>query len=113
MNATTVRPVDEKLPTPHMFGVLRMAMLLQRVAHSPSALAAREVLETAPGCSAATTSARWHRAWRSTSLPWRSTTSAWPVPIGRVVVRGGRLVSVDLPRLVERQRRLGRELLRA
>lgn len=126
----------------HLLGEVRLAMLLQRVAHGPvkgpSAMGAREVLEIAtrggaqvlgrddigalaPGMAADIV---------SFPLDGVATAGALHDPLaalvfchvprvkhsivnGRVVVRDGELASVDLPVLVERHNRLARALAEA
>ncbi|MBX3608222.1 MAG: 8-oxoguanine deaminase [Piscinibacter sp.] len=115
----------------HLLAEARLALLLQRVAHGPSALSARETLEIAtrggaqvlnrddigrlaPGCSA---------DLASVPLDEIGLAGAGHDPLaalffchvprvrhtvvgGRVVVRDGQLVPIDLPRLLERHNRL-------
>ncbi|WP_128002154.1 8-oxoguanine deaminase [Piscinibacter defluvii] len=126
----------------HLLGEARLALLLQRVAHGPvagpSALTAREVLEIAtlggarvlnrddigalaPGMSADLV---------TVPLDEIGLAGAGHDPLaalffchvprvkhnvvaGRVVVRDGRLTTVDLPRLIERHQRLARSLVAA
>ena len=119
-----------------MLGEARQALLLQRVGHGPAALTAREALEIATlGGAAGARPRRYRRLgpeWPPTSSPSTSATSAFagahhdPVAAllfcaparaaltvidGRIVVREGRLVTMDLPVLVERHNRLARDLV--
>jgi cytosine/adenosine deaminase-related metal-dependent hydrolase len=124
----------------HMFGEARLALLLQRVAHGPvkgpSALTAREVLEIAtrggaqvlgrddigvlaPGMAADVVGVPLDEigvagaghdplaALFFCHVP----RVAWSVVGGRVVVRDGRLVTLELPRLIERHNRLAAQLV--
>ena len=126
----------------HMLGEARLAMLLQRVAHGPvkgpSALTAREVLEIAtlggaqvlgrddigalaPGMAAdivgipldeiGLTGA--HHDPLAALLFCHVPRVKLSVVQGRVVVRDGRLTTVELPRLIERHNRLAGELAQA
>ena len=126
----------------HMLGEARLAMLLQRVAHGPvkgpSALTARETLEIAtlggaqvlnrddigalaPGMAAdvvgiplneiGLTGA--HHDPLAALLFCHVPRVALNVVQGRVVVRGGELTTVELPRLIERHNRLAAELAAA
>ena len=119
----------------HLLGEARQAMLLQRVGHGPAAMTAREALEIAtlggaqvlgrddigalaPGMSADfvafdVTGVNHAGAQLDpvASLVFCTPGSAaLSVVDGRVVVRDGRLVNVDLPVLLERHRKLARDL---
>jgi 8-oxoguanine deaminase len=120
----------------HLLGEARLALLLQRVAHGPAALSAREVLEIAtrggaqvlnrddigvlaPGMSADLV---------TVPLDEIGLAGAGHDPLaalffchvprvrhnivnGRFVVRDGELATVDLPRLLERHNRLAAQLV--
>ena len=123
----------------HMLGEARMAMLLQRVAHGPvkgpSAMSARQALELgtlggarvlnrddigalAPGMSADLITIPLHTIGFAGALHDPVAALMFcqvprvqhSIVNGRVVVRDGELVTVDLPRLIERHNRLAREL---
>jgi cytosine/adenosine deaminase-related metal-dependent hydrolase len=122
----------------NMLGEARQAMLLQRVGLGPSAMTARQALELAtiggarvlgrddigslaPGMAAdlaafdlrgPDTAGALHdpAAALVFCAPARS---SWVVINGRVVVEGGRLVTVDLRSVVERHNRLSLELVSA
>lgn len=120
----------------HLLAEARLGLLLQRVAFGATAMGAREMLEIAtlggarvlgrsdigalaPGMACDFTSVRLDEAGLAGAegdpvaallfcqVPRVHTT----VVQGRVLVRGGELVAVELPRLVERHRRLARQLL--
>jgi 8-oxoguanine deaminase len=120
----------------HLLGELRMAMLLQRVAHGPAALTARDVLEMAPhgGAQVLNRDDIGHLApgmsadLVTTPLNDNGIASALHDPVaalvfcqvprvqhsivnGRVGVRNGELATLDLPRLIERHNRLAREVV--
>jgi cytosine/adenosine deaminase-related metal-dependent hydrolase len=120
----------------HMFGELRMAMLLQRVAHGPAALTARDVLEMAtrggaqvlnrddighlaPGMSADLITVPLGDIGIAGALHDPVAALVFchvprvrhSIVNGRVVVRDGELATLDLPRLIERHNRLARELV--
>ncbi len=124
----------------HMLGELRMAMLLHRVAHGPvkgpSALGAREVLEMAtrggaqvlgrddvghlaPGMAADIVTVPLDDIGMAGALhdPLAALVFCQVPRVkhsivnGRVVVRDGRLTTVDLPIVIERHNRLARELV--
>lgn len=124
----------------HMLGELRMAMLLQRVAHGPvkgpSALTARETLEIAtrggaevlnrddighlaPGMAADIVSVPLDEIGMAGALhdPLAALMFchvprvAHSIVNGRVVVRDGQLTTVDLPRVIERHNRLAAALV--
>ncbi|HMO45259.1 MAG TPA: 8-oxoguanine deaminase [Rubrivivax sp.] len=124
----------------HMLGEARLALLLQRVAHGPvkgpSALSAREVLEMAtrggaqvlgrddigalaPGMSADVATVPLGDVGMAGALhdPLAALFFCHvprvrhTVVNGRVVVRDGRLATIDLPRHVERHNRLAAMLL--
>ncbi len=123
----------------HMLGEMRMAMLLQRVAHGPvdgpAALGAREALEIAtrggatvlnrddighlaPGMAADVVSVALDDIAFAGALHDPLAALAFcQVPRvkhnivdGRVVVRDGQITTVDLPRLIERHNRLAAAL---
>jgi cytosine/adenosine deaminase-related metal-dependent hydrolase len=122
----------------NMLGEARQAMLLQRVGLGPSAMTARQALELAtiggarvlgrddigslaPGMAAdlaafdlrgPDTAGALHDPVAALVFcaPARS---SWVVINGRVVVEGGRLVTVDLRSVVERHNRLSLELVSA
>ena len=112
----------------HLLGEARLALLPQRVAHGPvdgaQAMMAREVLEIATRGGARVlgrddvgvplddvgVAGALHdpvAALRFCHVP----KVGFSVVRGRVVVRDGELVTVDLPRLLERHHRLARELV--
>ena len=124
----------------HLLGEARLALLLQRVAHGPvkgpSALTAREVLEMAtlggarvlhrddigalaPGMSADLVTIPLDDVGVAGALhdPLAALFFCHvprvrhSVVNGRVVVRDGQIVTVDLPRVLERHNRLARELV--
>jgi cytosine/adenosine deaminase-related metal-dependent hydrolase len=124
----------------HMLGEARLALLLQRVAHGPikgpSALTAREVLELAtlggarvlgrddigalaPGMAADIVTipldeiglAGAHHDPLAALFFCHVPRVQHNIVHGRVVVRDGRLQTVDLPVLLERHNRLARELV--
>ncbi len=124
----------------HMLGEARLALLLQRVAHGPikgpSALTAREVLELAtlggarvlgrddigalaPGMAADIVTipldeiglAGAHHDPLAALFFCHVPRVQHSIVHGRVVVRDGRLQTVDLPVLLERHNRLARELV--
>jgi len=126
----------------HLLGEARLALLLQRVAHGPvkgpSALTAREVLEIAtlggakvlnrddigalaPGMAADIVTIPLDDIGLAGALhdPLAALFFCHVPRVkhsivnGRVVVRDGRLASVDLPRLVERHNRLAKQLAEA
>ncbi len=112
----------------------RMALLLQRVVHGADAMAAREALEIAtlggarvlgrsdlgslePGKRADI--AIWDMRGIEAAGAWDPVAAlvlCGPTRVrelfveGRQVVRGGRIVTIDLPRVLERQRALARRL---
>ncbi|ETX29223.1 8-oxoguanine deaminase [Roseivivax isoporae] len=114
----------------------RMAMLLQRVAHGPGAMSAREALrlttrggaevlgrddlgQVVPGMRADL--ALWDLTGAESAGSWdpAALLLAGPMRVrdlfveGRQVVRDGHLATLDLPRVLERQRDLARGLARA
>jgi cytosine/adenosine deaminase-related metal-dependent hydrolase len=122
----------------HLLGEARQAMLLQRVGHGPAAMTAREALEIAtvggakvlgrddigalaPGMSADFV------AFDMSALGYAGAGHdpvaalvfctpgqvALSVINGKVVVRDGRLLPVELPVLLERHRALARDLIEA
>ena len=124
----------------HMLGEARLALLLQRVAHGPirgpSALTAREVLELAtlggarvlgrddigtlaPGMAADIVTipldeiglAGAHHDPLAALFFCHVPRVQHSIVHGRVVVRDGRLQTVDLPRLLERHNRLAQALV--
>ena len=126
----------------HMLGEARLALLLQRVAHGPvkgpSALSAREVLEIAtlggakvlnrddigalaPGMAADIVTiplddiglAGAHHDPLAALFFCHVPRVRHSIVNGRVIVRDGRLATVELPRLIERHNRLARELVEA
>ena len=121
----------------HMLGEARQAMLLQRVASGPSAMSARQALELAtvggarvlnrddigslaPGMAAdfAAFDLRGLNFSGASHDPVAALLFCSPAQVswsainGRIVVRKGRLTTVDLPVVLERHRRLARELVR-
>ena len=122
----------------HMLGEARMAMLLQRVQHGPAAMGAREMLEIAtlggakvlnrddigalaPGMAADIVTIPLNDIGLAGALhdPLAALLFCQvprvqhSVVNGRVVVRDGRLTTIDLPVLVERHNALARELVEA
>lgn len=120
----------------HMLSEARAAMLLQRVGFGPQALTARQALELATRGGAqvlgrddigalAPDMAADFAAYRLSQIAFAgalhdplaalvfcsSVNADWVVINGRVVVREGHLITVDLPRLLERHNRLAVELL--
>ena len=120
----------------HLVAEARQAMLLQRVGHGPRAMSAREALELAtiggaavlgrddigalaPGMSAdfaafdlAAVGFAGARHDPVAALVFCAPARvAWSVIDGRVVVREGRLVTLDLQPHLERHNRLARELV--
>ncbi len=123
----------------HMLGEVRLALLLQRVAHGsvsgPSAMTAREVLEIAtrggaqvlgrddigvlaPGMAADVVTVRLDEIGMAGALhdPLAALffchvpRVAHSIVNGRVVVRDGQLATLDLPRLIERHNALAARL---
>jgi len=122
----------------HLLAEARNALLLQRVAHGPSAMGAREALEIAtrggaevlmrddigqlaPGMAADLAIYRLDDVAQAGAqhdplaalLLGQPPRAAYTVVNGRVVVREGRLATVDLRQLVRHHNRLARELLEA
>ncbi len=122
----------------HALAEARQALLLQRVAHGPAAMTARDALELAtlggaavlgrddigalaPGMAAdfvafdlATVGFAGALCDPVAALVFCAPPAvAWSVVDGRVVVREGRLVTLDLPPHLERHNRLARELAAA
>lgn len=120
----------------HMLNEARTAMLLQRVGFGPQALTARQALELATRGGAqvlgrddigalAPDMAADFAAYRLSQIAFAgalhdplaalvfcsSVNADWVVINGRVVVKEGHLVTVDLPRLLEQHNRLAAELL--
>lgn len=120
----------------HMLNEARTAMLLQRVGFGPQALTARQALELATRGGAqvlgrddigalAPDMAADFAAYRLSQIAFAgalhdplaalvfcsSVNADWVVINGRVVVREGHLMTVDLPCLLERHNRLAAELL--
>jgi 8-oxoguanine deaminase len=120
----------------HMLGEARQAMLLQRVGFGPDAMSARQALELAtlggakvlgrddigalaPGMSADLVLFRLDQLGYAGALhdPLAALVFCTPSTVdcsiidGRVVVRDGRLVTVELEPLVERHNRLAAELM--
>jgi 8-oxoguanine deaminase len=120
----------------NMIAEARQAMLLQRVASGPAAMTAREALELAtrggakvlnrddigalaPEMAADLVAFRLDQVGLAGALHdpvaalifGAATSVAWSVINGRVVVRDGRIVTIDLPRVLERHNRLARELV--
>ena len=120
----------------HMLGEARQALLLQRVAGNPAAMSAREILEIAtrggaailgrddigvlaPGMAADIVAFRLDEIGFSGALhdPVAALVlcapayAAFTMVNGRVVVRDGRLTTVDVPTLVERHNRLAIALI--
>jgi cytosine/adenosine deaminase-related metal-dependent hydrolase len=119
----------------HLLGEARQAMLLQRVGHGPAAMTAREALEIAtlggagvlgrddigalaPGmaCDAVAFDTRGIAHAGAGHDPVAALVFCTPanaalaVVGGRTVVRGGQLLTLDLPPHLETHRRLAREL---
>ncbi len=122
----------------HMLGEARIAMLLQRVQHGPAAMSAREMLEIAtlggakvlnrddigalaPGMAADIVTIPLNEIGLAGALhdPLAALLFCQVPRVqhsivnGRVVVRDGRLTTVDLPVLVERHNALARRLVEA
>ncbi len=120
----------------HLLGEARLALLLQRVAHGPAALTARDVLDIAtlggarvlgrddigalaPGMAADIVGVPLDRIGLAGALhdPLAALflchvpRVAFNVVAGRIVVREGRLTTVELPTLIERHNRLSRRLV--
>jgi 8-oxoguanine deaminase len=120
----------------HMFGELRMAMLLQRVGHGPAVLSARDVLQMAtrggaqvlnrddighlaPGMSADLVTVPLNDIGIAGALHDPVAALVFchvprvrhSIVNGRVVVRDGELATLDLPLLIERHNRMARELV--
>jgi cytosine/adenosine deaminase-related metal-dependent hydrolase len=121
----------------HLLAEARQAMLLQRVGFGPAAMSARQALEVAtlggaqvlnrddigalaPGMAAdfvafdlrgVSTAGAGHDPVAALVF-CTPPAVAWSVINGRVVVREGRLATVDLPVVLERHNRLARELCR-
>jgi len=120
----------------HMLGEARQAMLLQRVAHGPTAITARETLavatrggarvlgrddigQLAPGMAADFVAFDTRRLGFAGSgydpvaalLFCTPATVSLSVIDGRVVVRDGRLLTVDLARVISRHNRFACELV--
>lgn len=120
----------------HMLNEARTAMLLQRVGFGPQALTARQALELATRGGAqvlgrddigalAPDMAADFAAYRLSQIAFAgalhdplaalvfcsSVNADWVVINGRVVVKEGHLVTLDLPRLLEQHNRLAAELL--
>ena len=118
-----------------LVGEARMAMLLQRVARGADAMSAREALEIATlggarvlgrsDCGSIEVGKRadiavWDVSGVDSAGSWDPVALllAGPPRVrdlfveGRSVVRGGRMVTIDLPLVVERQNRLARALMR-
>ena len=121
----------------HMLAEVRQAMLLQRVGYGPSAMTAREALEIAtlggaavlgrddigalaPGMAADfvafdLSSVGFAGAWHdpvAALVFCASVGAAHSVVNGRVVVRDGRLTTIELPVVIERQNKLASALVR-
>ncbi|MDQ0469840.1 8-oxoguanine deaminase [Labrys wisconsinensis] len=121
----------------HLLGEARQAMLLARVGHGPADMTARQALEIAtrggaavlnrddigvlaPGMAADLVAFDLRTPGFAGAghdpvaalVFCAPATVAWSVIDGRVVVREGRLATVDLPVLVERHNRLARRLVR-
>ena len=112
----------------------RMAMLLQRVANGADAMSAREALEIAtlggaqvlgrPDCGALVVGMRadiavWDMRWIEAAGAWDPVAAlilCGPTRVthlfveGRQIVRDGQVTSIDLPRVIEDQTRLARQL---
>ena len=118
-----------------LVGEARMAMLLQRVARGADAMSAREAFEIATlggarvlgrsDCGSIEVGKRadiavWDVSGVDSAGSWDPVALllAGPPRVrdlfveGRSVVRGGRMVTIDLPLVVERQNRLARALMR-
>jgi 8-oxoguanine deaminase len=120
----------------HMFGELRMAMLLQRVGHGPAALSARDVLQMAtrggaqvlnrddighlaPGMSADLVTVPLNDIGIAGALHDPVAALVFchvprvrhSIVNGSVVVRDSELTTLDLPLLIERHNRMARELV--
>ena len=118
-----------------LIGEARQAMLLQRVSRGADAMSAREALEIAtlggarvlgrPDCGALEVGKRadiavWDVSGVEAAGAWDPVAAlilCGPARVrdlfveGRRVVRGGRMATIDLPRVVERQNRLARALI--
>ncbi|MCY1369506.1 8-oxoguanine deaminase [compost metagenome] len=119
-----------------MIGEVRQALLLQRVGFGPDAMTAREALEIAtlggakvlnrddigalaPGMAADFVAFDLNQIAFAGALhdPLAALVFCAPAQVshsvinGRVVVQGGRLVTVDLPRVLERHNRLAHQLV--
>jgi cytosine/adenosine deaminase-related metal-dependent hydrolase len=119
----------------HLLGEARQALLLQRVAFGPAALSARGALELAtiggarvlnrddigslePGMAAdfvafdlrGITFAGAGADPVAALVLCSPATASWSVINGRIVLREGRLATIDLPLVLERHNRLAREL---
>jgi cytosine/adenosine deaminase-related metal-dependent hydrolase len=122
----------------HLLAEARLGLLLQRVAHGAEAMSAREMLEIAtlggarvlgrddigalaPGMAADLITLPLHTVGLAGAGPdWPAALLLCQVPQvqhsivnGRVVVRDGQLTTVDLPRVLQAQRRLAAQLLAA
>lgn len=122
----------------HMLGEVRQAMLLQRVGFGPDAMTARQALEMAtlggarvlnrddigalkPGMAADIVMFKMDQIGFAGALhdPVAALVFCTPANVaysiinGKVVVREGQLVTLDLPLLVERHNRLARALAQA
>jgi cytosine/adenosine deaminase-related metal-dependent hydrolase len=119
----------------HLLGEARQALLLQRVGFGPSALSARGALELAtiggarvlnrddigslePGMAAdfvafdlrGVSFAGAGADPVAALVLCAPATASWSVINGRIVLRAGRLATIDLPLVLERHNRLAREL---
>jgi len=120
----------------HMLAEARQAMLLQRVGHGPAALTARDALEMAtlagakalgrddigslaPGMAADFAAFDLRQPAFAGALHdpvaalifCAPASAAWSVIDGRVVVRQGKLVTIDLPVVLEKHNRLAKMLV--